>query len=578
MSERSGRRRRRAYIDDSLIELDNSPPPRSPPSNDEEPEDADDAQNAASDNEVDNELDVTDQPILKRSKVEEVAGCSKEGAVAETETCDDEGKICLICFEEYSNAGAHRLVCLACGHLFGKSCIERWLRSEKVSKCPNCKAKAKLKDIRQIYGRAVQMRDTTELEQVKEINAMLRSENDSLKLQLARDRLKAQKEKETLEKELTAARSATTVSAPSVAPSLTQTRSDPPPQPVKQPLSLAFRSSAEVSRADSCRAISFCPHLCSLVVTSQNQQPMFHPFGFKKVDIATGKPLRYFPVHEGRPRDCVFSPSSDGQVLSTGEDKSLRITCTVSNTVIKRFALPANGWSCCWQGGVGQPYVYAGLSNGQVLMFDTRMGDADASEPIKDVTGGVNRVPVSTVHWIDQTNLNGLLVTDLKQCTFYDASQAAAVSPHVLIADEGQITSVCYDKETSQFAATFRPGSVHQTVTHKLYRLAAAEGAVQADVVKTWAMKSKMQTFMTRNALFNDSLEEGRLMGAAFDETSATVSLYDWTAARELTSCRLPSFDKDVMGVAHVYSRSSNFRSLAVLTQKKLHWLDMHLS
>lgn len=36
---------------------------------------------------------------------------------------------CPICFEPWGSSGDHRVCCLACGHLFGLSCIQTWLRS-----------------------------------------------------------------------------------------------------------------------------------------------------------------------------------------------------------------------------------------------------------------------------------------------------------------------------------------------------------------------------------------------------------------------------------------------------------------
>lgn len=53
---------------------------------------------------------------------------NEENGAGEEETCS-------ICFEPWTNSGAHRLVCLKCGHLFGEACIERWLKS--VPKCIN---------------------------------------------------------------------------------------------------------------------------------------------------------------------------------------------------------------------------------------------------------------------------------------------------------------------------------------------------------------------------------------------------------------------------------------------------------
>lgn len=48
---------------------------------------------------------------------------------------EDSGDTCAICFEEWTNAGGHRLSALRCGHLFGYSCIERWLKGQP-GKCP----------------------------------------------------------------------------------------------------------------------------------------------------------------------------------------------------------------------------------------------------------------------------------------------------------------------------------------------------------------------------------------------------------------------------------------------------------
>lgn len=49
------------------------------------------------------------------------------------ETDANEEETCSICLEPWTNSGAHRLVCLKCGHLFGEACIERWLKT--VPKC-----------------------------------------------------------------------------------------------------------------------------------------------------------------------------------------------------------------------------------------------------------------------------------------------------------------------------------------------------------------------------------------------------------------------------------------------------------
>lgn len=46
---------------------------------------------------------------------------------------------CMICYEKWTTSGAHRVVCLKCGHLFGQSCIAQWLRQS--FKCPQCNSR-----------------------------------------------------------------------------------------------------------------------------------------------------------------------------------------------------------------------------------------------------------------------------------------------------------------------------------------------------------------------------------------------------------------------------------------------------
>ncbi|CAM6040464.1 unnamed protein product [Sphagnum compactum] len=49
--------------------------------------------------------------------------------------------------------GIWYLLLLACGHLFGKSCIKRWLRQagKKQGKCPQCNCRARIEDLRMVY-------------------------------------------------------------------------------------------------------------------------------------------------------------------------------------------------------------------------------------------------------------------------------------------------------------------------------------------------------------------------------------------------------------------------------------------
>jgi len=99
---------------------------------------------------------------------------------------------CSICFEEFSTISNHRIVALACGHLFGKSCIEDWIKFEERKRCPECNETINgVSDFRVIYGRSVVASD----EEIRKLKSDLKSKEqecrsyegqlEDLKFQLA---------------------------------------------------------------------------------------------------------------------------------------------------------------------------------------------------------------------------------------------------------------------------------------------------------------------------------------------------------------------------------------------------------
>ncbi len=70
---------------------------------------------------------------------------------------------CSICYEKCCTNGDHRLASLACGHLFGQSCIEKWVKSKKV--CPNCNQPVKRNDVRVIFTDTIAAIDNSRQEE-----------------------------------------------------------------------------------------------------------------------------------------------------------------------------------------------------------------------------------------------------------------------------------------------------------------------------------------------------------------------------------------------------------------------------
>lgn len=56
---------------------------------------------------------------------------------------------CSICFSKIEEPGEHVLASLSCGHIFGKSCVEKWISMRK--KCPQCNLRSSKRQIRRLF-------------------------------------------------------------------------------------------------------------------------------------------------------------------------------------------------------------------------------------------------------------------------------------------------------------------------------------------------------------------------------------------------------------------------------------------
>lgn len=89
--------------------------------------------------------------------------------------------------EKWNSTGCHQICCLACGHLFGKKCIERWLKTKKS--CPKCLKKAYTNHIRLLYVDNISVVDISEKDQLKqqlekERQLRIEAETKLMKLQM----------------------------------------------------------------------------------------------------------------------------------------------------------------------------------------------------------------------------------------------------------------------------------------------------------------------------------------------------------------------------------------------------------
>uniref|UniRef100_A0A0D9VNF8 RING-type domain-containing protein n=1 Tax=Leersia perrieri TaxID=77586 RepID=A0A0D9VNF8_9ORYZ len=69
------------------------------------------------------------------------------GAAAETHGCP-------VCMEPWTSQGAHRICCVPCGHVYGRSCLEKWLQQcgNTSATCPQCGKRFQHKGITNLYA------------------------------------------------------------------------------------------------------------------------------------------------------------------------------------------------------------------------------------------------------------------------------------------------------------------------------------------------------------------------------------------------------------------------------------------
>ncbi|VDM94906.1 unnamed protein product [Thelazia callipaeda] len=455
--------------------------------------------------------------------------------LSDDDLSDEDSNVCAICLDSYTISGPHRIVCLKCGHLFGQSCIERWIRTEKYSKCPQCKAKARLSDIRHIYARAVKAVDTTELEQLKHVNEAYKVENDNLRLenQQLKEKIvdvencnsyKAEIEKLTIENAKLRARIAlktdgnTNELSTSTAKGATSSY-----------FSLVAGPVVSVSTQAGSRSLDANGKF--FVVTCKIRNDIFMPYGLKLITM-DGREDVIVPVHSSKPRCCRFSPFDDQLVLSTGEDSTVCVASFITMRIEHRIPLPTFGWCCCW---LSKDEVAVGLISGRVLKFNLRDPTIDPF----DITCNRARFPIINLEFYPKQSL--LFVTSLRECVLYLHQQ-----PHVLVSDQGSINSFCYDERSGKVMLTFAPSQHHQTVTHVLYSLDLTGEQKKLKHIHTYRSDSVKLTRVVRSAVWDSSYGP---IAAIYDEANSDMILYDWTRRCPAIVKRIPSAVVDIREV-----------------------------
>ncbi|NWQ67413.1 RFWD3 ligase, partial [Neopipo cinnamomea] len=486
---------------------------------------------------------------------------------------EEEGDTCAICFEQWTNAGEHRLSALRCGHLFGYTCIQRWLKGQ-AGKCPQCNKKAKRSDIVVLYARTLKALDTSEQEHMRSSlekekllrrQAELESAQSRLQLQVLTDECSKLRRQVQELKALVAQHNVSTWQ---------QGCSSRPCLPGSLPSSQSQRKYCLekvllVSQAGNCRVMAYCDSMSCLVVSQPSPQSTFIPgCGVKMMSLANLKSSQYVPIHSKQIRGLAFGTRADGLLLSAALDGTLKLTSLATNTVVQTYNAGRPVWSCCWCLD-DTNYVYAGLVNGSIMIYDLR----DTSSHVQELVPQRSRCPMVSLSYLPRVASaslphGGILAGTLEGACFWEQRAGNSYRPHHLPLEPGGCIDVQAEINTRHCLATYRPGKNNPCVRCVMMELTcsplteASEDVVCSNPVQTFSAGPTCK-LLTKNAIFQSPEDDRSVFVCAGDEASSSALLWDAGSGSLLQ--KLPA-DLPVLDICPLEVNRTHL--LATLTEK----------
>ncbi|XP_035784237.1 E3 ubiquitin-protein ligase RFWD3-like [Anopheles albimanus] len=411
---------------------------------------------------------------------------------------EEDATVCSICLDDWTMSGDHRVVSLKCGHLFGMSCIKRWLQSNPAAQrnCATCKRKATMGDIRPIYAKAIRAIDNTREQQLeRSLNALRRSETDlQVKVRLLEAEVEQLRQLSKQQREM-----------------LQQFRGTDPPIEKPWPhgmlrsnpnYMLFLEKNIEISREPGCRAMAYAGKHQLLLISQKSGQGLFPGYAVRflsLVDQAGSKIGSTMWVSPRSIRDIAVDASDD------------LFACATMEPTVKIFSVPlrcgqasitpasdACIWSCAFdkdRAGI----VYLGGHRGTVYVYNIRqptecLQELKSGSTQNDLTAVIKICSLETTPILPH---GGILVCKLKSVWLYAHTADQHLEPY-LINVEGPFSSMSYSATNGIVMLTIRSTADRPSVI-LLAKLEKTGDHYSLNILHRYE-GSRVQTAMLRNA------------------------------------------------------------------------------
>ncbi|XWS43549.1 hypothetical protein CRYUN_Cryun16bG0113600 [Craigia yunnanensis] len=446
-----------------------------------ESESEEDSEETEEEEEVQEEfIPVTESPRVLSSKEGEKGGEGRICSSGENSQGNDwnggdiDGLFCPICMEAWTTTGDHHVCCLPCGHVYGFSCIRKWLQQRGTSrKCPQCNKKCTLKDVRKLFAsrlvaidgesqkrirsleaKCISLEKKSAVSSKKEAECRKREAEWKRREAVLQQELHQLKEKTNYLEHLLDVQSRMTGYAPSIGGYQVQT--------LGHNLGSEFNGKGsfilqEELRVDGARLFDVDASSKILLMTRRLQglggthvlTKMSLVAPYERLDIS-------LPSGTKAVRDLRICPSDGSLVLFASLGKKLSVLSTERNNVILAYDLPAAAWSCSWDVNSSHQ-IYAGLQNGSLLMFDMRQ----TARPLESAKG-LTSYPVHTVHSLRNSTIPSGVTAILSassvgicQWSFGGSEERPFLVP--VTGNQGVCISLAYCSSSDDIIASYRP-------------------------------------------------------------------------------------------------------------------------
>ncbi|XP_052174977.1 uncharacterized protein LOC127789921 isoform X2 [Diospyros lotus] len=381
---------------------------------------------------------------------------------------DVDGLFCPICMEAWSNGGDHQVCCLPCGHLYGVSCIKRWLQQRKNSgKCPQCNRKCTLKDVRVIYASQIVVVDQELQKKVKSLEAKCASfekkDSDWHKKEVEWQRREADLHLQV--HQLTERTShlehllRDTGSRSSRFPSASDICQEQATFGHNHKFEADGRGSSSclLLQVDGAKFFDVDASSQALII-ARRLSGMGAKHVLTKMSLIAPHERENIQVPDNTKAIRDIHVSAHGKLaLVASLGKKLSVISTESNNVVISYDLLAAAWSCSWDLSCSH-YAYTGLQNGMVMVFDMRQ----TVRPVESMVG-LTCNPIHTVHSLspELSFLSGvrslLTASSVGLCHWNFGSSEERLFLVPESENQGICIALAYCPTSNNIVASFRP-------------------------------------------------------------------------------------------------------------------------